>query len=89
MLCNFVFITIPSLAVGADARVHVLEALELELWLVLIGSGLLHLDVFNCLLVRLCLLGLCEYLALLLLYMHKIYISYGFLPVHGRESTSQ
>lgn len=56
-----------SLAVGADAGVHVLEALELELWLVLAGGRLLHLDVLDGLLVRLGLLGLREALALPLL----------------------
>jgi hypothetical protein len=74
MLCNFVFVknTLSlssihslSLAVGADARVHVLEALELELWLVFSGGRLLHLDEFNGLLVRLGLLGLGKSLALL------------------------
>lgn len=37
-----------SLAVGHNASTHFLEALELELRLVLIGSGLLHLYVLDC-----------------------------------------
>jgi hypothetical protein len=59
--------TRPSLAVSGDAWVDILEALELKLGLVLIGSRRLHLDEFNCLLVSLGLLRLRHALALLLL----------------------
>jgi hypothetical protein len=54
-----------SFAVGADARVHILEALELELWLILGCGRLLHLDEFNSLFVGLGLLGLGKCFALL------------------------
>ena len=77
MLCNFVFVTSTtfcnqsidrsriSLAVGADARVNILEALELELGLILSGGCLLHLNEFNGFLVGLGFLGLCEDFTLL------------------------
>lgn len=54
-----------SLAVGADAGVHVLEALELELWLILCSGCLLHLDELNSFFVGLSLLRLGEGFALL------------------------
>ena len=57
-----------GVTVGADSRFHILEALQLELRLVLGGSCGLHLDVFNGSLVGLGLLGLHWTLGLLLLF---------------------
>jgi hypothetical protein len=56
-----------SLAVSADARVNVLETLELELGLILGGSGLFHLNEFDSFLVGFSFLGLWHSLSLLLL----------------------